>query len=125
MVSRDEAGLRQGLSDELAARVHNPDGADFSGAEQAVLRALPLMAGETAELAIEHLQTHFDVGDDRGEIGQIIHAYGLYRGIHTTMAALGAEILDDHGRPLSEQPGFSVVTLDDGSFKPRSEVPLP
>ena len=125
MVSRDEAGLRQGLSDDLAARVRNPDGADFSESEQAVLRALPLMAGETAELAIEQLQTHFDVASDRGEIGQIIHAYGLYRGIHTTMAALGAEILDDQGRPLSEQPGFSVVTLDDGSFKPRSEVPLP
>ena len=125
MVSRDEAGLRQGLSDELAARVRDPDGADFSEREQAVLRALPLMAGETAELAIEQLRGHFDVDGDRGEIGQIIHAYGLYRGVHTTMAALGAEILDDQGRPLSDRPGFGVVTMDDGSFKPRGEGPLP
>ena len=36
-----------------------------------------------------------------------------------------AEILDADGRPLSEREGFGVVTLDDGTFKPRSEVALP
>ena len=124
-MSRDEAGLRQGLTDDLASRVHAPEGAGFTPAEEALLRALPLMRGETAELAIEMLGEHFDVGEDRGEIGQIIHAYGMYRGIHTTMAVMGAEILDADGRPLSEQTGFGVVTMDDGSFKARSDVALP
>ncbi len=124
-MSRDEAGLRQGLSDELATRVHDPEGAAFSEAEQAVLRALPLMKAETAELALDALRGHFDVGGDRGEIGQIVHAYGLYRGLHATMAVLGAEILDAEGRPLSERAGFSVVTTDDGRFVPRDEVKLP
>lgn len=90
-----------------------------------MLRALPLLGHESAERALEQLREHFDVDADRGEIGQIVHAYGLYRGLHTTMAALGAEILDDGGRPLSERPGFGVVTMDDGSFRPRGEVPLP
>ncbi|MDJ0847222.1 MAG: hypothetical protein QNK04_02460 [Myxococcota bacterium] len=124
-MSRDEAGLRQGLTDELAARVHDPEGAGFSEAEHAVLRALPLMRAESADLALEELRGHFDVGGDRGEIGQIVHAYGLYRGLHATMAVLGAEILDDEGRPLSERPGFGVVTTDDGRFVPRDAIDLP
>jgi len=90
-----------------------------------VLRALPLLAAETAEVAIESLRQHFDVGEDRGEVGQIIHAYGFYRGIHATMAALGAEFVDADGHPLSERRGFSVVTMDDGSFRARGDVSLP
>ena len=105
--------------------MRDPEGAGFSEAELAVLRALPLMKADTAELAIEALRAHFDVGGDRGEIGQIVHAYGLYRGVHATMAILGAEILDDEGRPLSERPGFGIVTTDDGRFLARSEVELP
>jgi hypothetical protein len=105
--------------------VHDPEGAGFTEPELAVLRALPLMKAETAELAIEELRAHFDVEGDRGEIGQITHAYGMYRGLHATMAVLGAEILDAEGRPLSERPGFGVVTMDDGRFEPRDEVPLP
>jgi hypothetical protein len=105
--------------------VHDPEGAGFSDAELAVLRALPLMKTDTSDLAIEALRGHFDVGGDRGEIGQIIHAYGMYRGLHATMAVLGAEILDAEGRPLSERPGFGVVTMDDGSFAPRGDLPLP
>jgi hypothetical protein len=120
-VSRDEAGLRQGLTDELAARVHDPDGAGFDEAELALLRALPLMKAETAELAIDELRGHFD----EGQIGEIIHAWGMYRGIHATMAVLGAEILDAEGERLSDRPGFGVVTMDDGSMKPRGEVALP
>ena len=96
-------------------------GAGFREPELAVLRALPLMRAETAELGLEELRPHFDVGGDRGEIGQIVHAYGMYRGLHATMAVLGAEILDDQGRPLSEREGFGVVTRDDGTFVPRSE----
>jgi hypothetical protein len=109
----------------MAARVRDPEGAGFSEAERALLRALPLMKAGTAELALEELRAHFDVGGDRGEIGQIVHAYGMYRGLHTTMSVLGAEFLDSHGRPLSEQPGFGVVTMEDGSFAARDEVPLP
>ena len=59
------------------------------------------------------------------EIGQIVHAYGLYRGLHTSMAILGAEILDAEGHPLSEREGFGVVTRDDGSFAAREEISLP
>ena len=83
------------------------------------------MKAETAELAIAELEPFFDVGGDRGEIGQIVHAYGMYRGLHTAMAIMGAEIVDADGRPLSEREGFGVVTMDDGTFKPRSEVALP
>ncbi len=101
--------------------MHDPEGAGFREAELAVLRALPLLKAETAELALEELRPYFDVGADRGEIGQIVHAYGLYRGLHATLAVLGAEILDDEGRPLSEREGFGVVTRDDGTFVPRSE----
>ncbi|MEE2665180.1 MAG: hypothetical protein VX681_13775 [Myxococcota bacterium] len=79
------------------------------------------MKAESAERAIDTLAGHFDAG----EIGQIIHAYGMYRGLHTTMAMLGAEILDAEGRPLSAREGFGVVTMDDGTFKARSEIPLP
>jgi len=125
MVSRDEAGLRQGLTDELAARVADPEGAGFSDAEQALLRALRLMQPETADLAIETLRTHFDVDGDRGEIGQIIHAFGMYRGVHTTLALLGVRILDDAGSPLDPAAGFGVVTMADGRFTPRREVDLP
>ena len=82
------------------------------------------MKPETADLAIEILGGHFDVGEDRGEIGQILHAYGMYKGLHTTMAALGAEILDEQGNPLSARPGFGVVTMNDGTFKARDEVDL-
>ena len=113
------------MTDELAARVHDPEGAGFTDQELALLRALPLMKAETAELAIAELETHFDVGEDRGEIGQIIHAYGMYRGLHSAMAVLGAEILDAEGQPLSEKAGFGVVTMDDGSFKPRADFALP
>jgi hypothetical protein len=109
----------------MAARVRDPAGAGFSEAELALLRALPLIGAGTAELALEELRGHFDVGGERGEIGQIVHAYGLYRGLHTAMAALGAEFLDSEGRPMSEQPGFGVVTMEDGSFEARDEVPLP
>ena len=125
MVSRDEAGLRQGLTDELAARVADPEGAGFSDAEQALLRALRLMQPETADLAIEALRTHFDVDGDRGEIGQIIHAFGMYRGVHTTLALLGVRILDDAGNALDPAAGFGVVTMADGRFTPRREVDLP
>ncbi len=90
-----------------------------------MLRALPLMKAETAELAIDELQAHFDVGEDRGEIGQIIHAYGMYRGMHSAMAVLGAEILDSDGQPLSANAGFGVVTMDDGTFKPRADLAVP
>jgi hypothetical protein len=124
-VSRDEAGLRQGLTDAMAARVHDPEGAGFTEAELALLRALPLLRAETADLAIAELAPHFDVGADRGEIGQIVHAYGMYRGLHGTLAVLGAEILDDTGRPLSEGTGFGVVTRADGTFLPRGDVELP
>ena len=122
MVSRDEAGLRQGLTDELASRVTDPEGAGFSDAEQALLRGLRLMKAETAELAIETLREHFDVDRDRGEIGQILHAFGVYRGVHTTLALLGVRILDEAGHPLDPADGFGVVTLSDGRFKARHEV---
>ncbi|MEM7412046.1 MAG: hypothetical protein AAF430_17595 [Myxococcota bacterium] len=124
-MSRDEAGLRQGLTDALASRVHTPEGAGFEPAEQAVLEALPLLRAETADAALEILKRHFDQPEDRGEVGQIVHAYGLYRGLHTTLAALGAEILDAEGRPLSEREGFSIVTTDEGHFLARKDVSLP
>lgn len=101
--------------------MHEPDGAGFEPGELALLRALPLLGAGTADLAIDLLRPHFDVDTDRGEIGQILHAYGMYRGLHATMAALGAEILDEDGEPLSEQPGFGVVTMDDGTFVARDE----
>ena len=107
--------------------MHDPDpksddgSAGFREPELALLRALPLMQAETAELAIDALGMHFD----EGQIGEIIHAYGMYRGLHTTMAVLGAEILDAEGERLSDRAGFGVVTMDDGSFKARDEVPLP
>ena len=104
--------------------MHDPEGAGFSPAEEALLRALPILRADSADLAIEILREHFDVGEDRGEVGQIIHAYGMYRGLHTAMAALGAEILDDDGQALSERGGFGVVTMEDGSFCPRGEVDL-
>ena len=78
-----------------------------------------------AEIAIEGLREHYDVGDDRGEIGQILHAYGFYRGLPATMAALGAEFIAPDGQRLSERPGFGVVTMDDGSFRARDAVALP
>jgi len=109
----------------MAARVHDPEGAGFTDAEQALLRALPLMKAETALLALDALRGHFDVGEDRGEIGQIVYAYGMYRGLHTANAVLGVEFLDADGRPLSERPGFGVVTMSDGSFRARSEIDLP
>jgi hypothetical protein len=108
----------------MASRIRDPEGAGFTDAELALLRALPLMRAETAERAIEELRGHFDVGEDRGEIGQILYAFGMYRGIHSTMAMLGAEIVDDEG-PLSERSGFGVVTMDDGRFLPRDEFELP
>ena len=106
------------MSDELAARVTDPEGADFRERELAVLQALPRLRAETAAPAIDGLRSHFD----DGEIGQIVHAYGMYRGLHTTLAALGAEILDADGRPLSDKPGFGAVTRADGSMVPRDEV---
>jgi len=109
----------------MAARVLDPEGAGFTAAELALLRALPLMKAETALLALDGLRGYFDVGKDRGEIGQIVYAYGMYRGLHAANAVLGVEFLDSNGRPLSEQPGFSVVTMADGSFKARAEVDLP
>jgi len=114
-VSRDEAGLRQGLTDALAARVHDPEGAGFSEAEQGLLRALRAMQAGRADAALEELRAHFE----EGCVGQILHAFGLYRGLHTTMALIGAEILDDAGRPLSLREGFGVVTTTDGRFVPR------
>ena len=121
MVSRDEAGLRQGLSDELAARVVDPEGAGFRDRELRVLQALPQMRAETAERAIDLLRGDFD----DAEIGQIVHAYGMYRGIHATLAVLGAEILDGEGQPLSLRPGFGAVTLADGRLVARGEVEGP
>lgn len=112
------------MTDELASRVHDPDGAGFTEAEQALLLALPILDAASAERAIEILRDHFDVGEDRGEVGQIIHCYGMYKGLHTTMAALGAEILDGDGRPLSEGSGFGVVTMDDGTFRARGEIDM-
>ena len=103
----------------------DPEAEDFTDAERALLRALPMLGAETAELALEELRQHFDVEEDRGEVGQIVHAWGLYRGLHSAMAALGAEILDDRGQPLSEREGFGVVTTDDGRFVARTEVDLP
>ena len=105
--------------------MRDPEAPGFSDAERALLRAYPLLGADTVELALEQLRAHFDVGEDRGEIGQILHAYGLYRGLHSTLAALGAEILDADGRPLSEREGFGVVTRDDGSFVPRGSIELP
>ena len=102
----------------MAARVTDPEGADFRERELAVLQALPRLRAETAENAIKGLRLHFD----DGEIGQIVHAYGMYRGLHATLAALGAEILDADGRPLSDKPGFGAVTRADGSMMPRAEV---
>ena len=120
-MSRDEAGLRHGLTDLLAARVADPDGAGFAPDELAVLRARPLMHAATADDAVAALRCHFD----DGQIGQIVHAHGLYRGLHTTLATLGAEILDGDGRPLSERSGFGVVTMADGSMIARGDVALP
>jgi len=108
----------------MASRIRDPEGAGFTDAELALLRALPLMKTETAERAIEELRGHFDVGEDRGEIGQILYAFGMYRGIHSTMTMLGVEIFDDEG-PLSERNGFGVVTTDDGRLVPRDEFELP
>ena len=125
MVSRDEAGLRQGLTDALASRVTDPEGAAFSEAERAVLDALPLMGAPTAERAIALLRRHFDQDEERGEVGQIVYAYGLYRGLHATLAALGARMLDAEGRALEPAAGFGVVTTDKGAFLPRDEVELP
>ena len=109
----------------MAARVLEPERAGFTEAELALLRALPLMKAGTALLALDELSGHFDVGSDRGEIGQIVYAYGMYRGLHCANAVLGVEFLDSDGRPLSEQPGFGVVTMADGSFRVRDEVDLP
>jgi len=109
----------------MAGRVGDPEGAGFTQAELALLRALPLLRAEFADRALAELAPHFDVGEDRGEIGQIVHAYGMYRGLHGTLAVLGAEILDADGRPLSERSGFGVVTRADGSFLARSAVQLP
>ena len=109
----------------MAARVLDPEGAGFTEAELAILRALPLMKAETALLALDELSHYFDVGKDQGQIGQIVYAYGMYRGLHSANAVLGIEILDFDGRPLSERSGFGVVTMADGSFKARSEVDLP
>jgi len=125
MVSRDEAGLRQGLTDALAARVTDSEGAAFSESERAVLDALPLLGARTAERAIALLKEHFDQGGKHGEIGQIVYAYGMYRGLHATLAALGARILDAEGRPLEAAAGFGVVTTDDGAFIPRDEIEFP
>ena len=99
----------------------DPQGAGFDEPELALLQALPLMKAETAELAIEALGRHFD----EGQIGEIVHAYGMYRGLHTAMAVLGAEILDADGERMSKRAGFGVVTMDDGTFKARADVPLP
>ncbi len=120
MVSRDEAGLRQGLTDELAARVHDPDGAGFDPSEEALLGALPLLAEHPVD-AIARLKPHFDRDADRGEIAQIITAYGMYRGLHLTNAALGVSFVDEEGRPLPVERGFHVVTMDDGSFQRRAD----
>ena len=120
MVSRDEAGLRQGLTDELAKRVHDPDGAGFSEGEEALLHALPLLATQPTD-AIDRLRPHFDRDSDRGEIAQIITAYGMYRGLHLTNAALGVSFVDDEGRPFPVEQGFHVVTMDDGSFQRRAD----
>jgi hypothetical protein len=124
MVSRDEAGLRQGLTDEMAAKVLDPDGAGFTEAELAVLRALRLMNADTALLALDELRRHFDVGEDRGEIGQIVYAYASYRAFHSSAAIFGSELLDEDGRPLVDQPGFAIVALTDGTFQDRAEVDL-
>jgi hypothetical protein len=105
----------------MAARVHDPQDAGFREEELALLEALPLLRAETAEFALDRLREFFD---DRA-LGQIVHAYGIYRGVHTALAILGAEFVDDEGRPLSERAGFGVVTCDDGSFTPRDRVPFP
>ncbi len=105
----------------MAARVHDPEGAGFDAPELALLKALPLLRAETADAGLAALREHFD----EGEIGQIVHAHGMYRGLHGAMAVLGAEILDGEGRPLSQRSGFGVVTRADGRFVARDDVELP
>ena len=97
----------------------NPEAAGFEDAEKAVLRALPVLMGTEAASALESLRAHFDLAGDRGEVGQIVHAYGLYRGMHFTLAALGAEIIGESGKPLSANPGFHVVTDKNGQMRAR------
>jgi hypothetical protein len=109
----------------MASRVHDPEGAGFTPPELALLRALPLMKSDMASPALDALREHFDVDEDRGEIGQVVYAYGMYRGLHAANAILGVEFLDDEGRPLSERNGFGVVTTADGRWKARSEIDLP
>lgn len=99
----------------------NPETAGFEDVEKAVLQALPVLLGTEAASALESLRAHFDLDGDRGEVGQIVHAYGLYRGMHFTLAALGAEILGESGKPLSEKPGFHVVTDENGQMQARKE----
>ncbi len=108
----------------MAASV--PAGAhpDFTEAECALLRALRLMGEGAGEEAIDALRPHFDVDGDQGEIGQIVYAYGMYRGLHTANAALGVEFLDADGTPLRDRPGFSVVTTADGRFAARQDFDL-
>jgi hypothetical protein len=117
------------LTDALAARVADPfadrERAGFRDAELALLRALPRLRAESAESALAGLREHFDADADRGEIGQIVYAYGMYKGLHSANAALGVEILDERGIPLSERAGFSVVTQEDGRFARRSDFDLP
>ncbi|MAJ62091.1 MAG: hypothetical protein CBC48_20440 [bacterium TMED88] len=101
----------------------SPKDPGFPPREQALLQGLvKLDAGQHLE-AVQVLQTEFDQHDAAGEIGQIIHAHGLYRGLHSTLAAIGAEILDAEGRPLSDLAGFTAVTDDEGGLHPRKDFP--
>ena len=104
----------------MAARVHDPEGAGFEPRELALLKALPQLTAESADAGLASLREHFD----EGEVGQIVHAHGMYRGLHGVLAVIGAEILDGDGRPLSEREGFGVVTRADGSFLARDDVEL-
>ncbi|MCH2186524.1 hypothetical protein MK280_11705 [Myxococcota bacterium] len=103
----------------------SPDDPGFAPQEQALLQGLiRLDAGQYLK-AVQVLQTEFDQHEAKGEVGQIIHAHGLYRGLHATLAAVGAEILDAEGQPLSRRPGFSVITNADGGLYPRKDFPDP
>jgi hypothetical protein len=105
--------------------VTSPNDPGFPPREQTLLQGLArLDAGQHLQ-AVQVLKVEFDQNEGTGEIGQIIHAHGLYRGLHSTLSAIGAEILDAEGQPLSRLAGFSVVTDAEGGLHPRKDFPAP
>ena len=103
----------------------SPNDPGFPPREQTLLQGLArLDAGQHLQ-AVQVLKVEFDQNEGTGEIGQIIHAHGLYRGLHSTLSAIGAEILDAEGQPLSRLAGFSVVSDEEGGLHPRKGFPAP